>query len=218
MMLTMTALLEQPAAVALVNTRNQFNWSALHILAGNADKSGERAFMVKMLVEKRADLEIVTNKGKTPLHSAAGTGNVDCFEMLVKLGANLKARDYKGVSVWDVAWMNMEIRDVFKRLGIRKDEGPGASTLGENRFSFVYKSYGVKPADNAGSWVPLGRVLGSWVAWLTPQKKNSRWVVGPTNCLLIVFVTHGSAHVRRQARNWRQRPSDMQEARLTMRR
>ncbi len=52
----------------------------------------QRYELIKMLVDKGADINAVDNKGYTPLHSAACYGNIKTVEWLLELGAAINAQ------------------------------------------------------------------------------------------------------------------------------
>jgi hypothetical protein len=54
--------------------------------------------MVKMLLEKNANVEIQTHDGNYPLHKAARRGAVDIAQLLMKFGANPLVKNSKGMT------------------------------------------------------------------------------------------------------------------------
>ena len=61
----------------------------LHFAATNGHVS-----MVKLLVERGADVNVKSQWGQTPLHYAAGEGHVAMVKLLVELGAEVGAKDF----------------------------------------------------------------------------------------------------------------------------
>ncbi len=55
--------------------------------------------LVKKLVEKGADLQAKDNSGRTVLHFAAMSGDLDTVKWLVEKGADLQAKDNEGLTV-----------------------------------------------------------------------------------------------------------------------
>eukprot|EP00043_Microstomoeca_roanoka_P011270 m.106341 g.106341 ORF g.106341 m.106341 type:complete len:323 (-) comp15149_c0_seq3:43-1011(-) len=64
----------------------QHGWTPLHmaISSGNRD-------IVRLLIERRADLKATTIDGQTPLHTATIYGHIDIVRLLIERGANVKA-------------------------------------------------------------------------------------------------------------------------------
>lgn len=52
-----------------------------------------RAQVVKLLIQWGADIDVASDEGKTPLHSAAESGNTEAIRLLIKSGANLNVLD-----------------------------------------------------------------------------------------------------------------------------
>ena len=50
--------------------------------------------MVKLLVERGADVNVKSQWGQTPLHYAAGEGHISMVKLLVELGAEVGAKDF----------------------------------------------------------------------------------------------------------------------------
>ena len=103
------------ASVSAINEHTHagkpIGWSALHLAASNSDVYGERAAMVKLLIDARADIECVDQKGNTPLHKAASTGHFGAAQHLVQARANCSARNAAGKTPAEMASRsNAEIR------------------------------------------------------------------------------------------------------------
>lgn len=52
-----------------------------------------RAQVVKLLIQRGADINVASEEGITPLHCAAEFGNTEAIRLLIKAGANLNALD-----------------------------------------------------------------------------------------------------------------------------
>ena len=85
-------------AKANVNARDSLKNTALHEV-GSYDVPGvaQRASSVGLLLLKHgADIHARNNLGMTPLHYAAGSGNVQWVETLLEKGANVHAKKNRG--------------------------------------------------------------------------------------------------------------------------
>ena len=66
-------------------------WTPLHTAAGLGN-----AEAIKLLVERKADIEARNMLGQTPLHRAAIGGNAEAIKLLVERKANIEAREIDG--------------------------------------------------------------------------------------------------------------------------
>ena len=78
-------------------------WSALHMCANGSDVGHDRAHMVTLLLEGKAEVDARDEKGRTPFHLAAGTGMVDVAEALMRGGADVFLKDPEGRNAMDRA-------------------------------------------------------------------------------------------------------------------
>ena len=76
-------------------------YTALHFAANGSDKMMERHSIVRLLLEREADVNALDNAHRTPLHLAAGTGVLDSAEVLVEARADLEIRDKNGKNAFD---------------------------------------------------------------------------------------------------------------------
>ncbi len=74
-----------------VNQKNHFSDTPLHVAAYLGD-----AFMVKLLIQKRAGIDSLNKKHQTPLMQAALKGDLDSVKALVSKDANLNLLDDEG--------------------------------------------------------------------------------------------------------------------------
>ena len=63
----------------------------------------ERARLVRALVERHANVEARTTTGNTPLLLASGTGVVDTIEQLLDCGADVNAKNNRGLGAYQNA-------------------------------------------------------------------------------------------------------------------
>ena len=62
-----------------------------------------------LLIDAGADVHARDERGETPLHDAAQSGEAEGVEMLLDAGADAKARNYDGVFPVDLAKSNPNI-------------------------------------------------------------------------------------------------------------
>jgi len=78
-----------------VNARTRdMGWSPLHLAIGGGH--GDVADLVGFLVAHGAEVNAADREGQTPLHMAAGTGNMRAIELLVAHGATIDQGDGTG--------------------------------------------------------------------------------------------------------------------------
>lgn len=65
------------------------NWTALHSACAHGNIG-----IVRQLVQYKAELEALTDKGHTPLHMAVYSGSTDCVAELLKHGAKVNVTTY----------------------------------------------------------------------------------------------------------------------------
>ena len=64
--------------------RSNDGWTPLHLAAGNGHLE-----VVKLLLEKSADVTVANNGGWTPLNSAASNGHNEMVKLLLEKGAGV---------------------------------------------------------------------------------------------------------------------------------
>ena len=100
---------------ANVNAIQQWDGqSALELAAGHGNLG-----IAKLLINKKAKINVADKEGKTPLFEAASSGHVDTVKLLVSKGANVNARTKANVSVLHAAKSD-EVRTVLLRHGARE--------------------------------------------------------------------------------------------------
>ena len=105
-------------------------WTALHLLANNAQQGERKAAMIAQLAEARADVNVRGNRGATPLHKACATAGLEQAKVLVHHGADCNARDDNGTTPWDQTCNNRELRHFMNTLQAARGHG----VTGKGRF------------------------------------------------------------------------------------
>ena len=82
-------LLDRGASINAGSTDG--NWSPLHYAAGMG-----HADVVELLLDRDANIEAITDKGRTPLLWACGNGQIQTALILIKRGANVEAKNEFG--------------------------------------------------------------------------------------------------------------------------
>ncbi|OHD62537.1 MAG: hypothetical protein A2014_00230 [Spirochaetes bacterium GWF1_49_6] len=98
---------------------NEFNISVLHTACLKDDFN-----MVKMLVEKGAEIDAMDGKGRTPLFDACAVGDVDIVKYLFEHGASLTYREpVKGTYPIHEAcyWDNADVVKYLLGIGLNKN-------------------------------------------------------------------------------------------------
>ena len=106
---------------ASVNAVDNGGWALLHFTANSRIKDTEtdrmeRVKIAQMLIEHNADVNAKTTTGElTPLHLAAGSGQMEMVQLLISNHARLSERDASGYLPVDLALRNgyIEIVDLL---------------------------------------------------------------------------------------------------------
>ncbi len=114
----------------VLDERNRYGWTALRLLANNAQQGERKAAMITQLVEARADVNVRGNRGGAPLHKACSTAALEQVKALVHNGADCNARNERGTTPWDQTWNNSSVRELMNKLQAAR----GAGVTGEGRF------------------------------------------------------------------------------------
>lgn len=107
-------LLQTAQASQLVNIRNKDGMTPLHraSVKGHVD-------IVRLLINKGADIEATDGRGWTPLHIAAMKGHAQIVELLTQSGAKLDAKDRRGMTPSD--WARSQGHDqLVKQLKVNE--------------------------------------------------------------------------------------------------
>ena len=96
-------LSEMPAACTLglgPLGSQPMGFTCLHLACDGSDKQMQRKSQVRSLLYRRVNLEERTATGNTPLLLACGSGIVDVQEELVNWGADVHAKNNRGLGVY----------------------------------------------------------------------------------------------------------------------
>lgn len=98
-----------------VNAKCARGFAAMHAAA----KSGHADLIFALNTDHKADLEEKDNMGRTPLHWAAFSGNIEAIKTLMSLGANIEARDLAEETPLHRAagWANLETVKTLYQFG-----------------------------------------------------------------------------------------------------
>ena len=120
-----------PEPQRLVNRRNIYDWTPLHILANGGANADARAGMIAQLCQAKADVEARKRNGTTPLMVASATSQFAQAEILMLNGANPNNRDNSGATCRDLSWNNRQMQELLVNTAARL--GEGASGVGRQR-------------------------------------------------------------------------------------
>ena len=67
-----------------------------------------------------------TETGATPLHTAAGTANIDVANVLLSASHDVNSKNNKGKTPFDVARSNRKVRDLIASAGGRPSIHPAS--------------------------------------------------------------------------------------------
>jgi len=84
-----------------------------------AASAGQPA-IVKMLLDKGADVNATDPDGHTALMSAVSSGKLEIVTMLIDKGANMQARDKKGVTALKTLDGYLKIRELLIKRGAKE--------------------------------------------------------------------------------------------------
>lgn len=90
-----------------VNEVDVFKWTPLMHAVTNGN-----AQITKLLIERKANVHLVSNSGKTPLMAACAQGSITCIDLLMIAGSNMNAENYGTLDAISFAVMNRKIECV----------------------------------------------------------------------------------------------------------
>ena len=146
---------------AAINAQDHNGWTALHwaadsgenIKSSEAQRRGDHWKTVKLLVNKKANLDIQNEQGLTPLMWATGFGRSDIAVTLIKNGANLYLEDSDGNSVITIARGVLEKLEAVKKTTLENAEEWGSDQnemlMGYSRINAAIKTE-IKKRKKAG--------------------------------------------------------------------
>lgn len=77
--------------------------TALHVSAKYSGKTEAGGEIMRLLIEKEAEVDAVDTQGQTPLHRAAYADNAEGVRILLARGADMGPRDKEGMTALDIA-------------------------------------------------------------------------------------------------------------------
>ena len=86
------------------------------------DRAYARPEIVRLLLQRQADVNSVDKEGRRPLHLAAGSGVTDAARILVEAGADIWAKDNSGKNALDKAMQTSG--------SMRRCPGPSSMVVG----------------------------------------------------------------------------------------
>ena len=130
--------------------RYPVGYTALHLAACGSDAAFRKAEIASSLIMARADMEIRSEGGCTPLLMACGSGLTDVAKCLIRNRADVHAIDHKGQGVLQKAFCSKELHAwLTKFTDAETTKGTSGRTreakITQNR-SLRYESR-VKPRD-----------------------------------------------------------------------
>ena len=99
-------LLEHAGGERLVNSKDNFNQTPLHLVAGSFPAKYNRRVITELLLQHGADIHAMDCDGNTPAHLAAFPGDVDTMRVLVAAGIDFHARGSEGKTILHRAMYN----------------------------------------------------------------------------------------------------------------
>ena len=110
----------------------------MHMLANRQDAWDQRAELARLLLDKDADPNLVTNTVRlaTPLHMAAGTCNFEVAKVLLSRGdikVNPKNKDNK--HPWDCAESNKKMQELLEKKGGKESKDKTGKSSRDERNS-----------------------------------------------------------------------------------
>ena len=99
--------------------------TALHMIASGADHEDARQAVMRVLLQRRADVNSTAgNAANTPLMKAAATGAINLVRMLIEAGAHVNTMNERGQTAMDMAnRSNKATVRVLEAAGARPSRG-----------------------------------------------------------------------------------------------
>ena len=120
-----------PEPQRLVNRKNIYDWTPLHLCANGGAHPQARAGMISQLCQAKADVEATKRNGTTPLMVASATSQFLQAEALMLNGADPNNCDENGQTCLDLAWNNQKMQQLL--VDTAAELGHGVSGVGRQR-------------------------------------------------------------------------------------
>ncbi|MDF3820362.1 ankyrin repeat domain-containing protein [Leptospira sp. 96542] len=104
-----TILIKKNLTNVKLNTTNKF------LLHTALDHSNQNKDVIKMIIEKGADVNSIESNGRTPIFRLRSDAEMDCLKYLIEAGANLNHKDSDGHSVM-YYWAAIQKFDFIKEI------------------------------------------------------------------------------------------------------
>jgi hypothetical protein len=93
-------------------------WAALHLLANGKEYGRQRGQMAQRLLDMHANPMTLTARLTSPLHTAAGTGNIDVLKvLLLHPGTDVNWKNKDNKTPYDTASSNRACRKLIEDAG-----------------------------------------------------------------------------------------------------
>ena len=115
-------LLEHAGGDKIVNAKNSFHQTPLHLVARSFPVRYKRRVLTELLLRHGADIHARDMIGNTPAHLAAFPGDVDTMRVLIAAGIDLKATGDHGTTILHHATRNHKgvLEYLLRQAGVRK--------------------------------------------------------------------------------------------------
>ena len=92
------------------------------------------------LIKADANVDVLDNVGRTPLHCATDMGNTETVQYLISAGADVNILDNEGLTALDIASRNdhKELVDILNSAGALSGSQLGGSKKNKKRKTFFY--------------------------------------------------------------------------------
>ena len=115
-------LLKHARGERLVNSKDYFDQTPLHLVAGGFPVIYNRRVITELLLQHGANIYAKDSVGNTPAHLAAFPGDVDTMQVFVAAGIDFHARGDEGKTILQRAMFNRKgvIEYLLKQEGVRE--------------------------------------------------------------------------------------------------
>ena len=114
-------LLKHAGGERLVNSKDYFNQTPLHLVAGGFPVRYNRRVITELLLQHGANIYAMDRDGNTPAHLAAFYGDVDTMRVLIAAGIDLHAIGDEGTTILHRAMFNRKgvLQYLLRQEGVR---------------------------------------------------------------------------------------------------